>query len=116
MLMKTTKKITLPESEMPQQWYNILPELFSRSSDASLSCSGVNPFQLRVFLPQRSIPASLRRSRLPAPESTHAIALTIREALKAKEAGREEVILFNLSGHGLIDLATYDMFLNGEIQ
>ena len=53
---------------------------------------------------------------IPAPESTHAIALTIREALKAKEAGREEVILFNLSGHGLIDLATYDMFLNGEIQ
>ncbi len=52
---------------------------------------------------------------IPAPESTHAIALAIREALKAKEAGKEEVILFNLSGHGLIDLATYEMFLNGNI-
>ena len=52
---------------------------------------------------------------IPAPESTHAIALTIREALKAKEEGREEVILFNLSGHGLIELQTYDMFLNGEL-
>ncbi len=50
---------------------------------------------------------------IPAPESTHAIALAIREALKAKEEGKEEVILFNLSGHGLIELQTYDMFLNG---
>ncbi len=53
---------------------------------------------------------------IPAPESAHAIALTIREALKAKESGNEEVILFNLSGHGLIDLATYEMFLNGKIE
>ena len=52
---------------------------------------------------------------IPAPESTHAIALTIREALKAKESGTEEVILFNLSGHGLLDLPAYDLFLNGKI-
>lgn len=52
---------------------------------------------------------------IPAPESTHAIALAVREALKAKEEGKEEVILFNLSGHGLIELQTYEMFLNGEI-
>lgn len=44
---------------------------------------------------------------VPAPESAHAIALTIREALKAKENGKSEVILFNLSGHGLLDLAAY---------
>ncbi len=48
---------------------------------------------------------------IPAPESCHAIALTIREALKAKEAGKEEVILFNLSGHGLLDLAAYESVL-----
>lgn len=53
---------------------------------------------------------------IPAPESTHAIALTIREALKAKEAGKEEVILFNLSGHGLLDLAAYEMLMNGTIK
>ncbi len=52
---------------------------------------------------------------IPAPESTHAIAVAIREANRAKECGREEVILFNLSGHGLIDLATYDLFLNGQL-
>ena len=48
---------------------------------------------------------------IPAPESTHAIAATIREALKAKEEGKEEVLLFNLSGHGLIDMAAYEKFL-----
>ncbi|MEF9986285.1 MAG: TrpB-like pyridoxal phosphate-dependent enzyme [Bacteroidales bacterium] len=49
---------------------------------------------------------------IPAPESCHAIALTIREALKAKENGKEEVILFNLSGHGLLDLGAYEAYLN----
>ena len=44
---------------------------------------------------------------IPAPESTHAIAVAIREALKAKEAGEEKVILFQLSGHGLIDMMSY---------
>ena len=52
---------------------------------------------------------------IPAPESTHAIALAIREALAAKEAGKEEVILFNLSGHGLLDIATYEMLLDGKL-
>lgn len=53
---------------------------------------------------------------IPAPESTHAIAVAIREALKAKEEGTEKVILFNLSGHGLIDMASYDKFLSGDLQ
>lgn len=48
---------------------------------------------------------------IPAPESTHAIATVIREALKAKEAGKEEVILFNLSGHGLLDMKSYEQFI-----
>ncbi len=52
---------------------------------------------------------------IPAPESTHAIAVAIKEALKAKEEGREKVILFNLSGHGLIDMASYDRYLSGEL-
>lgn len=48
---------------------------------------------------------------IPAPESTHAIAATIREAIKAREAGHPEVLLFNLSGHGLLDLVAYDKYL-----
>lgn len=53
---------------------------------------------------------------IPAPESTHAIAVAIREALKAKEEGVQKNILFNLSGHGMIDMASYDMFLSGKMQ
>ena len=52
---------------------------------------------------------------IPAPESTHAIKAAIDEALKAKEEGVERVILFNLSGHGLIDLAAYDRYFAGEL-
>lgn len=53
---------------------------------------------------------------IPAPESCHAIAATIREALKCKETGEEKVILFNLSGHGLIDMAAYDQYFSGSLQ
>ena len=49
------------------------------------------------------------------PESCHAIAATIREANKCKETGEEKVILFNLSGHGLIDMASYDKYLSGDL-
>jgi len=44
---------------------------------------------------------------LPAPESSHAVAAVIDEALEAKKEGKEKVILFNLSGHGLLDLSAY---------
>ncbi|TVR73839.1 MAG: TrpB-like pyridoxal phosphate-dependent enzyme [Marinilabiliales bacterium] len=50
-----------------------------------------------------------------APETGHAVAQAIREAKKAREEGREKVILFNLSGHGLMDLVGYDKYLNGEL-
>lgn len=52
---------------------------------------------------------------IPAPESTHAIAVAIREALQAKEEGRKKVILFNLSGHGLVDMSAYDQYLSGDL-
>lgn len=52
---------------------------------------------------------------IPAPESCHAIAATIREANRCKETGEEKVILFNLSGHGLIDMAAYDQYLSGSL-
>ena len=52
---------------------------------------------------------------VPAPESSHAIAATINEALKAKEEGVEKTILFNLSGHGLVDMAAYDRYFAGDL-
>lgn len=53
---------------------------------------------------------------VPAPESCHAIAAAIREAERCKREGKEEVILFNLSGHGLIDMASYDRYYSGDLQ
>ena len=50
---------------------------------------------------------------VPAPETGHAIRAVIDEALAAKEKGTEEVILFNYSGHGLLDLSAYDAYLHG---
>ena len=52
---------------------------------------------------------------ISAPECNHAIAMTIREALKAKEEGKEKTILFNWSGHGLVDLAAYEAFFRGKL-
>lgn len=53
---------------------------------------------------------------VPAPEPSHAIRTTIDEALKAKEAGEERTILFNLCGHGFFDLSAYDSYLSGAMQ
>ena len=53
---------------------------------------------------------------IPAPESSHAIKAAIDEALKCKRQKREEVIVFNLSGHGLLDLKGYEDFLEGKLK
>jgi tryptophan synthase beta chain len=52
---------------------------------------------------------------VPAPEPTHALALAVREANRAKETGEETVILTALCGHGHFDLAAYDDYLNGRM-
>ena len=52
---------------------------------------------------------------IPAPESCHAIAATVREALECKKTGESKTILFCLSGHGLIDMSAYDQYLAGNI-
>ncbi len=53
---------------------------------------------------------------IPAPESNHAIAVAVREALKCKEEGVSKNILFNLSGHGLNDLFAYEQYMNGQLK
>ncbi len=53
---------------------------------------------------------------IPAPESSHAIKAVIDEALRAKEEGAERNILFNLTGHGLLDLSSYDAYLSGDLR
>ncbi|MGZ6208333.1 MAG: TrpB-like pyridoxal phosphate-dependent enzyme, partial [Syntrophales bacterium] len=53
---------------------------------------------------------------IPAPETNHAIAAVVDVARKAKEEGKEKVILFDWSGHGLVDLAAYDAYFSGKLE
>lgn len=70
--------------------------------------------QLEVF--EAAVKFAKNQGIVPAPESAYAIKAVIDEALKAKEEGREKVILFNLSGHGHFDMQAYDDFLSGKLQ
>jgi tryptophan synthase beta chain len=70
--------------------------------------------QLETF--QAGITFARTEGFISAPECNHAVAMAIREALKAKEEGKEKVILFNWSGHGLVDLAAYEAFFRGQLQ
>ncbi len=53
---------------------------------------------------------------VPAPESNHAVAVAIREALRCKEENKEQAILFNLSGHGHFDMQAYTDYMAGKLQ
>ncbi len=70
--------------------------------------------QLEIF--KAAVDFARTEGYIVAPETAHAVKAVIDEALKAKEEKQEKVILFNLSGHGLIDLPSYEKFLNNEIE
>jgi tryptophan synthase beta chain len=53
---------------------------------------------------------------IPGPEPAHALRAVVEEALEAREAGEERVILVGLSGHGHFDLSAYDAYLAGELE
>jgi tryptophan synthase beta chain len=76
--------------------------------------------EARAFKQNATFEAALEFARtegiIPAPEPAHAIRAVIDEALEAREAGEERVILFNLCGHGHFDLAAYDAYLAGELE
>jgi tryptophan synthase beta chain len=52
---------------------------------------------------------------ISAPETNHAIRVTIDEALKCKESGESKTILLAHSGHGHFDMAAYDAYLAGKL-
>ncbi len=70
--------------------------------------------QMKVF--EAAVTFARTEGILPAPEPSHAIAAVIDEAVKCREEGKKKVILFNLCGHGMLDLAAYDMFLSGKMK
>ncbi len=69
--------------------------------------------QLEVF--EAAVKFARSEGIIPAPESAHAIRAAIDEALLAKEAGQQKTILFNLSGHGHFDMASYDAYFGGKL-
>jgi tryptophan synthase beta chain len=70
--------------------------------------------QITTF--QAAVQFATSEGLLPAPESAHAIRAAIDEALDAKAKGEKRVILFNLSGHGHFDLASYQAYFSGQLQ
>jgi tryptophan synthase beta chain len=74
-----------------------------------------------VAVPQNAtFQAALQFARsegiIPAPESAHAVRVAIDEALRCRQDGKKETIVFNLSGHGHFDLGAYEQFLSGKLQ
>jgi len=69
--------------------------------------------QTRVF--EAAVLFARSEGIVPAPESSHAIAAAVEEALACREAGEARTIVFNLSGHGHFDLSAYDSYLSGEL-
>ena len=69
--------------------------------------------QSKVF--EAAVQFARTQGPVPAPETSHAIRAAVDEALAAKEEGDERVILFNYSGHGLLDLSAYDDYLHGRL-
>ena len=70
--------------------------------------------QLKCF--EAAVTFARAEGLIVAPETSHAVACAIDEALKAKEEGKEKNILFNLSGHGHFDMAAYEKYFAGELQ
>jgi tryptophan synthase beta chain len=70
--------------------------------------------QTKVF--EAAVLFARNEGLVPAPESSHAIAAVVNEAIKCREEGKKKVLLFNLSGHGLLDLSSFESYLHGKLQ
>lgn len=70
--------------------------------------------QTKVF--EAAVTFARTEGIIPAPEPAHAVRAAIDEAIRAREAGEKKVILFNLCGHGLLDLTAYEAYLSGSLQ
>ncbi len=70
--------------------------------------------QTKVF--EAAVTFARTEGIIPAPESAHAVRAAVDEAIRARESGEKKVILFNLSGHGMLDLTAYEAYLSGSLQ
>jgi tryptophan synthase beta chain len=70
--------------------------------------------QLATF--QAGVTFARAEGIIPAPESNHAIAACIDEAMRCKESGEAKTLFFNLSGHGHFDMGAYDSYFSGKLE
>ncbi len=93
--------------------YHAMGPLVSHAYDQGLIEAVAVP-QTKVFEAARLFVQT--EGIVPAPESAHAIRVAVDEALKAKEEGVSKNIMFNLTGHGFLDLSSYDSYLAGKLE
>ncbi len=94
------------------RYHGIAPLVSQLLIDGFIEARAVN--QIKTF--EAGVTWAKTEGVIPAPETNHALAVVIDEALEAKKEGKEKVILVNFSGHGLMDLSAYDAFLSGKLQ
>jgi len=93
--------------------YHGMAPAVSHMHDLGLIDAVAHP-QSKVF--EAAILFARTEGIIPAPETAHAIRAVVDEATQARKEGRKKVILFNFSGHGLLDLASYDAYLSGNLR
>jgi tryptophan synthase beta chain len=94
------------------RYHGMAPLLSHIHELGMLESTAIN--QLECF--EQAVRFARSEGIVPAPEPTHAVAQVVREALRCKEENSEEVILFNLSGHGHFDMGAYDAYFKGELE
>lgn len=94
------------------RYHGIAPIISQLVLDGLIEAKAYN--QLDVY--RAGVIFARTEGHIPAPETCHAIALAIDEARKAKEEGKEKVIVFNWSGHGHFDLAGYERYFTGKLE
>ena len=94
------------------RYHGMAPQVSALVNNGDIQAQSVP--QLETF--QAAMAFTRAEGIIPAPESTHAIAVALREAMKCKESGEKKVIAFNLSGHGHFDMAAYDAFNKGQLE
>ncbi|MGC9367083.1 MAG: TrpB-like pyridoxal phosphate-dependent enzyme [bacterium] len=92
--------------------YHGMAPLVSQAVQAGLLSPQAFP-QLQCY--QAAVQFAFAEGIVVAPETSHALAAVIEQADKAKKLGKPRVILFNLSGHGMLDLNAYEDYLNGKL-
>jgi tryptophan synthase beta chain len=93
--------------------YHGMAPMVSHAHDLGLIEAVAYP-QTKVF--EAAMQFARTEGIIPAPESSHAVRAAVDEALAARREGKKRVIVFNLSGHGMLDLSSYDAYLTGKLK